>query len=241
MIQFNLLPDVKLEYLRTKRIQRFVVFASIVICIAAIIITGLIASNVYVLQRQHIGNLDDDIEQNVNEIQQIEDIDQILTVQNQLNTITDLHDEKPVVTRLFDYVAILTPLEITVNELNIDFDNDVLEISGQAATLEDINRYVDTLKFANFTLDYSDEESEFTDNDDQITENAFLGVELRDFTRNIEGASFEIRAAYDEIIFDGLEEIEISIPSRITTHFDLDADEDLFTLPVEDLEEDTDE
>ena len=66
MIQFNLLPDVKLEYIKAKRTKRSVMLVSIIATGVALGISIMLFLTVSVLQKQHINNLNNDIQKYTN-------------------------------------------------------------------------------------------------------------------------------------------------------------------------------
>ena len=62
MVQFNLLPDVKLEYLKTQKTKRTVLLGVISVTALAVFIFILLFLIVNVFQKQHLANLDKNIE-----------------------------------------------------------------------------------------------------------------------------------------------------------------------------------
>src|SRR5687768_13026732 len=108
MIQFNLLPDVKIAYIRTKRLKRLMLVSSVVAIIVSVVLILFMISFVTV-QKRHVGNLDKDIDRLIAEIESIPELDKILTVQNQLNALPALYAGRPAVTRLPSYLDQTTP------------------------------------------------------------------------------------------------------------------------------------
>ena len=101
MLQFNLLPDVKLEYVKTQRTKHLLTLLSFAASAAGIGILVLSVITVDVVQKVALNNLNGDIKKYSTQLKQIPDLDKILTVQNQLGTLTSLHDKKPVTSRMF--------------------------------------------------------------------------------------------------------------------------------------------
>src|ERR1700747_1231758 len=114
MIQLNLLPDVKLEYIKPHQAQRLVTSVSILVTIASVVILGLLLS-FDGLQKKHIHDLNNDIAKYSNQIQGKPGINKVLTVQNQLDSLTGLHDKKPAVSELFTYLNQVTPANVDIN------------------------------------------------------------------------------------------------------------------------------
>lgn len=243
MIEFNLLPDVKLAYMRAQRFKRLVITASVFVVMVTLLFSGILALNVYILQRNHIASVTEDIQLSAQEIREIDQIDRVLTVQNQLNTISGLHEEKPVVSRLFSFIATVTPLEVEITELEVNFDEEVIVISGETATLENVNVYTDTLKFTEYMIvpeDLEDDENALNNLiEDEDTEllPAFKGVELNDFTRNPDGASFVIRIRYNPEIFSSDNLVQLIIEETISTRSEQETPDVLFIAPTEEEEE----
>lgn len=205
MIQFNLLPDVKLDYVKTKRTRRTVTSISVLVSAVSLGLLILLFMVVNVFQKTHLGNLNEDIDSLSKELQDTEGLDKVLTVQNQLNNITALHDKKPVTTRLSKYITQVTPTEVTIAEMEVDFSTNSMFIKGGAPSLKDINRFVDTLKFTDFKTKSGTEGKAFSD------------VVLQNFSTSEDGAVYEIMMTFDLTIFSSADEVELVVPKTTTT------------------------
>lgn len=205
MIQFNLLPDVKLEYIRTQRTKRTVVLIAGLVSGVSISLALLLFLAVNVAQRTHLNNLNNDISQLSQELETTPDLDKVLTVQNQLSRLAELHDKKPVATRLSDYITQVTPNEVTIGELVVSFEDNTILFKGAADSLKTVNEFVDTLKFT----DYETEEG--------AGNRAFSDVVLRNFGRDSETASYEVELIFDPVIFSSAVDIEFVVPQTTTT------------------------
>src|SRR5688572_24538560 len=158
MVQFNLLPEIKIQYLKARQQKHLVVLISTITVVASLVVVILLVSFVFGVQKKSIGDLNKDIDSKGSELQNTEDLDQILTVQNQLRSLTDLHDKKPVATRLFGYISQTTPADASIARTNVNFIENTIIISGSATTLETVNIFTDTLKFTEYTTDGQDED-----------------------------------------------------------------------------------
>ncbi|MDZ7744371.1 MAG: hypothetical protein U5K77_01275 [Candidatus Saccharibacteria bacterium] len=230
MIQFNLLPDVKIEYIKTKRTKRVVILLSSLVGCSAFAILVLLFLYVNVVQRTHINNLDEDIAQSSQELQDIPELDKILTVQNQLFSLTDLHEEKPAANRLFEYISKVTPVEATISKFDIDFNLQTASISGSTVAIDEnsalsiVNEYVDSLKFSTYSI-----VSEEDDNEPELNnETAFSQVVLSQFSVTEEGANYQITFTYDPIIFDDRNDVTLTVPQTVTTRSQIQRPVDLF-------------
>lgn len=227
MIQFNLLPDVKLEYLRTRRTKRMVTMASTIVAAASLAILILLFIAVNLVQKRHLDNLSRDIAADSQTLQEIPDLDKILTVQNQLYSLSGvdgtqgLHSLKPQVTRLDSYLQQVIPANVTLAEFAIDFNTQAVNASGSADNLAAVNKLVDTLKFTSYK--YQD-----------TTSVAFSDVVLTSFTVEGDRATYQISLRFDPAIFDSSKEISLIVPKTVTTRSSTDRPEALFqALPTE--------
>lgn len=217
MIQLNLLPDVKLEYIRAQR-QRRLIFSisaiSTAVALAILISLFLVGQ----LQKKHLSDLNKDITSQSNTLKGKKDITKILTVQNQLSSLTDLHDKKPAVSRLFDYLNQITPNTVSISDFSIDFTAQNITVTGSSDTLAHVNQYVDTLKFTTYSVE-----------DDSTQTKAFSNVVMSSFSLNSSTqtagqapASYTITLSYDPLIFDITKKIKLSVPATTTTRSDID-------------------
>lgn len=221
MIQFNLLPDIKQQYLKAQRQKHLVVFISTIATIAAVALMVVLVLVVNVWQKKSINDLTSDIKKYSNQLSGTEDLNKILTVQNQLNSLTSLHDKKAVATRLFDYVTKLTPANANIAKLNIDYAKNTITISGTANALSTVNTYVDTLKFTKYKIVSGQGKS-------NTEKQAFSSVVLTAFGRTNKDTTYTINAKFDPVIFSELSEVELTVPQITTTRSATEQPTDLF-------------
>lgn len=157
MVQFNLLPDVKLEYIKARRTKRLVTLLSIVVSGAALAVLLLMVVTVYGVQKKSLSDLNKDIKKYSDQLKAVPDLSKILTVQNQLAALDGtsskpgLHDQKPVATRLFGYISQLTPPQASISKLHVDYAANAMTITGEAPSLEIINSFTDEIKATTYT------------------------------------------------------------------------------------------
>ncbi len=217
MIQFNLLPDVKLEFIRARRMKHTVILiCGIFAAIAVTVFVGLFLV-VNVLQKQHLKNLSNDIKKDVGTLQAIPDLNKVLTIQNQLNSLSALHDQKPVTSRVFAFLGQLTPAQATISQTNIDFGANTMTITGNADTLTTVNKFVDTLKFTNYKTDASPEEKK-----------AFSDVVLTSFGKNEKNSNYQLDVKFDTNIFSNSGNVSLVVPKIISTRSQTEKPSDLF-------------
>lgn len=222
MIQLNLLPDVKMQYIKAQRTRNLVLSTAVIVSLVAV---GLLVLLLIVggLQKKHISDLNKDIKADTATLQNKPDIEKILTVQNQLQRLTELHESKPAVSNLFGYLNQVTPTQVDITNFAIDFTAQTASITGTADSLGSVNKYVDTLKFTTFT----------TENDDK-PQKAFNDVVMTAFGINTGGqggrpATYTITFAYNPTIFDVTQKVTLSVPKLTTTRSAIEKPlEDLF-------------
>ena len=217
MVQFNLLPSVKLEYIKATRTKRPVTSVAIIASCVALSIMVLLFINVNVVQKRHISNLTEDIQTKVSELEAIEDIDKVLTVQNQLSALTALHEQKPAAERVIPYLSKVTPQAASVSQSKVDFETSTMDISGTSDSLVTVNKFVDTLKFTKYTVGDSTEQKP-----------AFLEVVLASFSVDSEGVTYQINFKFDPTIFDNTKQINLVVPNTVTTRSQTEKPSDLF-------------
>lgn len=201
MVQFNLLPNVKLEYVKTQRTKRMLTTISFIVSVASLVVLVLSIAIVDVVQKKSLNDLNGDIGTYSRQLKGIADLDKILTVQNQLSTLTNLHDQKPVASRLFQYISQLTPAQASLNQLSVDFGANTIAIGGSAPTLDVVSTYTDTLKATTYRTDAAVADT-----------HAFTNVVLSSFGRSDSGATFTITATFDPAIFNTTNHVTLTVP-----------------------------
>ncbi|MDL2363554.1 MAG: PilN domain-containing protein [Patescibacteria group bacterium] len=222
MIELNLLPDIKLEYIRAQRERRLVISIAALVTIAAIAMVVLMFS-IGQVQKKHLSDLNDDIKTKSAKLKSQPQIGKILTVQNQLDSLTALHDAKPATDRIFDYLNELTPSEVSLATLDTNLVDQTMTITGAANTFSDVNKYVDTLKFTEFTTATMTEKTK-----------AFSAVVLTNFgvsdstTASARPVSYTLTFKYDPILVKVTEKVTLKVPNKITTRSELGQPTGLF-------------
>jgi Tfp pilus assembly protein PilN len=206
MVQFNLLPDIKIQYLKARRQKHLVMLGSTVVIIASVAVMAILISIVFGLQKKNLADLNRDITAKSTELKNTKNLNRMLTVQNQLNSLPDLHDNKPVASRMFSYVTQLTPTDASISRLETDFEKNTISLTGQAKSLGTVNTFTDALKYATYTTEAAPKASK----------RAFSAVVLTTFGRDNDGATFTITSNFDPTLFSGKSEVKLTVPD-ITT------------------------
>lgn len=241
MIQFNLLPDVKLEYIKATYRRRIVATISFVAAGAFLTIFILIFLFVRVNQTRNLSNLDKQINESLTKLQENKDLDKVLTIQNQLNSLPGLHEQKVMSSRMFGYLSQVTPTKAAITNVDASFESSTITIKGLADTIGTVNKFVDTLKFTNYTV--------AGENAEPV--NAFNSVVLNNFKLESadggeDAVTYEISFTYDPKIFANsakegkpLENsVKLNVPSIISTRSETQKPNSLFTKSNDSTTED---
>jgi hypothetical protein len=226
MIQFNLLPDIKMQYIKAKRQEYMVILISTVATIAAVAILAVLIIVVDVVQKKQLTDVRQNVAEDVTKLKTTNNLNQILTVQNQLVALPALHNSKPAVSRLFNYLAQLTPSNATISKLDIAYGSatsggpsegsitsastttNTISISGSADSLATINQFADTLKFTSYSIQKQS----------NAVKPAFSNVVLSDFgDSSTQGATYTLTANFDPAIFGITNNVTLTVPGIINT------------------------
>lgn len=206
MIQFNLLPDVKLAYIKAQRVKKLTISISVLVSSVMFAIFVVLFLIVNVVQKQYMSSLNADIKASTTKIRKTPDLSKVLTVQNQLATLPGLHSQKPSASRLYDYLSQVTPSNVTLSDVTVDFAAGTMKLSGEGPSLDAINTFVDTLKFTTYTTDK-----------DSTQKKPFSDVVLASFSRKPTTATYDITVTYDKTIFDITSNAKLTVPTKVTT------------------------
>ncbi len=239
MIQINLLPDVKQEYLRTRRIRNT--------AISIAIITGLAAGGVVVLLVLVLGAqltrevlADDQIKKQYAEMSQVDSLSELVTLQNQLELISSQHENKSVDSRLFSFLQAINPAAPN----DVQFSSVSLDPSDFTITLEGLTDggypAVESLTktIMNTKVEYVSGQEEMTD--PVASQVAISETRFGEDSSGKRVLRFKIVVDYYEQLFvNTAKSVEIVGPDRRidVTDSKVGVPDSLFTAPIEDEEE----
>ena len=208
MIQFNLLPDVKLEFIKARRNKRLVMVSSVVVIGASLGVLILLFMGVSVFQKKHMNDLSKDIKTLSKKLQDTPDLNKALTVQNQITSLNELHSKKPITSRFFTYINQITPSNVTISNVSVDLEKNTIAFSGNAPDLTTINKLVDTLKFTKLSIQNG-----------ESGKSAFTKVVLGSYSIGSSGAksSYQLSAEFDPALFEGDKTVTLEVPKQTTT------------------------
>ncbi len=134
MYEINLVPDIKDQMIKAQRVRNFIFFICIVVSAAAV---GVVLLLLVVKGAQDIklSGQDKKLEQMSLKVNSYKDLNELLTLQNQLNKIDEISQNRKVFSRVFSIISTLLPTsadKITISELNVNLGENTLTIDGQA-------------------------------------------------------------------------------------------------------------
>ncbi len=189
-VQFNLLPDVKLQYDKARRIQNLVRRVAVTASVVSFGIFLLMLVVVDLVQKAQLNSAAKAETSSSSQLQNIPNLSQIITVQNQLQTLVTLHQGKHVASRIFTYLPQITPSNASIGKLDMDLQGSTMSISGNADSQKTVNTFVDTLKFTTFKV--GDQDSAHT---------AFPSVVESTFAINSTNVSYTLDITFDPQLF----------------------------------------
>jgi len=219
MITLNLLPDIKKEYLKANRIKGMFLAVTFIVSISMVAVVSLSALYVLGVQTLQINNSQDSIDQSIKTLTGTEDLAKIVTIQNQLETLPTLQEGTTAAGRLFNYLEILTPNDISLTSVSIDYAENEVEIKGSGVDFKSVNTFVDTLKNASFKYANS--------NGSTL---AFSSVVLGSIQADKE-TSFKVAFVYEPEIFDpNIDGLKLSVPNITSTRSQTEKPKSLFDV-----------
>ena len=136
MIEINLVPDVKQEFIKAQRVRSLVVSLAIITGIVALGIVLLLGAWVFGVQAARGALSDKTIKEESAKLASVEDLESTLTIQSQLEMLPGLHESKKIDSRVFDVLATINPPDpnnVTISKLIVDSTEKKIAIEAQAA------------------------------------------------------------------------------------------------------------
>lgn len=159
MIEVNLVPDIKQELIKAKRVRTLVISSTIVVGLVAVGIVALLAAYLFIGQAVQSNLADTAIKDKSKKLSNVSDLDNTLTIQHQLNKLSDLHANKNITSRFFDLLVAVNPPapnKVSFSLARVYADTKTIRLEGQA-----VNGYAaaDVLKktILNTSISYHDD------------------------------------------------------------------------------------
>lgn len=134
MIEINLIPDVKREYLRAERMRNLVVSVSIIAGLAAlgiVLLVGLLLLGQVAREKIAQGQIDSEYKK----LSEVKDLSDLVTIQNQLSKISSINSSRSVDSRLFDVLSAVNPKapnDVKYTSVKLDPSTNTLSVEGTA-------------------------------------------------------------------------------------------------------------
>lgn len=109
MIEVNLIPDVKQELLKAQKARRLVITISIIVGLGMLGVVAFLSAYTFLGQNIYMGTLDSSIKDKTDKLKKVEDLSKVLTIQNQLTKISDMHSNKNINSRIFNLLTVINP------------------------------------------------------------------------------------------------------------------------------------
>ena len=132
--EINLVPDIKNEMIKTLKLRNYIFFACIVVAavsVGMVLIFGLIMGG----QRIAVESKKSTLETLSDKLNSYTDLNDFLTIKDQLGNIDSLTSDKKVLSRTFNILSAILPTgadTITVSELSVDLTGDQPAFSLEA-------------------------------------------------------------------------------------------------------------
>ena len=183
MISINLLPDVKKELLRIRRERNLVVSISILAVggsIVALVVLGGILGGLNIAKVVMESGINKN-KATINSAIEDKQLNEYLTIQNQLAQIDGLKDQQLVYSRIMDYLVALNPAspnnaELSTVSLEMSDGSVAATLEGKTQNFEALNVYKTTLASAELVYEEkTEDDDEDTSESDDSSDNSSTG------------------------------------------------------------------
>lgn len=205
MIEVNLLPDVKRELLHAQRVRTAVVSVSMIIAVVSVSLVGVILLWMLAQEGREL-LLKNSIDSNSKKLNSVSAINDAVTIQNQLGSIDQLHNNKKVSSRMFDMLTAInppSPNNIAITNLTVDTEKKTVKMEAQAtggyAALETFRKTIAATKI----------EFKQTERIESVPLASDIGDSERSLGENTDGKKvlrFILVFTFDDKLFDNVVE-----------------------------------
>ncbi|MCP9465825.1 MAG: hypothetical protein NNC22_00235 [Candidatus Nanosynbacter sp. P5B_S4_bin.39.1] len=181
MIEINLLPNVKRELLKTRAMRNRVISISFLVggaSIATVVVLALILGSQIAAEAVQSGVIKD----RNDKLMAVEDLNKVVTIQNQLTKINEQHSGKKINSRVFDVVTAVNPVapnNVSFSDIKVNPESKTITLEGSAvngySALETLKKTILNTKVQTTDGDKSSEVSltkEIKDGDTSFGENS---------------------------------------------------------------------
>lgn len=223
MVELNLLPDIKKEFLRAQRTRNLVISGAIMTSIIAGGFVVILASTVYVGQQAIKKKLSDDITTSQRNLEAKPEINKYLAIQGQLTAIDKVSSSRSQYARLLDFLPLLNPAppsNVSLTNAMLTKADNSLVMDGEASTFEAVNNFRYTLENAKLQYKVGGQPTETNLFSDVKIDRPAIATNEGGKTR----ASFKLTLTFAPEAFDmATTDIKISVPKLTTSNSDQNA------------------
>jgi hypothetical protein len=212
MIQINLLPDVKLKYIKTKRTERIVVFVCGIISTVSIVSIIVLYLTVDVFQKNHLNTVANQITSESATIKNDADVNKIITIQQQLKSLPSLYSNRNNPYEIFNILQQSTSKGITISTFNINYQTGALTFGGTADSLLDGNVFYNQLLYATYSLDKGAQQPLFGG----VSISGLSGTTTSSATSSA-SISYTVKATVPVTLFKTGANVVVSVPNKDVT------------------------
>lgn len=229
MIELNLLPDLKKEFIRAQRTRNTVVSGAIMVSLAAGGAVLLFATVVYGGQAQWISNLNNEITNHHRELENKDEINKYLAIQSQLESLSTTSANRAEYGLLLRYLPQLNPappFNITLFDADLMTETSTLTLSGAANNFESVNNFRYTLEQAQLITGVEGQDNIVMFTDVQSSPPTLATQD------GVTKALFTFTLIYaPEIFAESLNDPKVEVPRLTTSDSDQNAPRQLFESP----------
>lgn len=149
-VLINLLPDVRQAKNRARKLRQISAsIATLVVAVSlgSVLLLFLITSG----QGLRIKGLTQEIAAKQTELNSKEDLQELVTLQQHLNSLPGLYDRRVYMTKFFELLSIVSPTEVSINNIELQSSTAVM-FNGNARSYAAIDKFVKAMEAANISL-----------------------------------------------------------------------------------------
>lgn len=219
MIELNLLPDIKQEFVRSQRLKRTIISLAVLTMIISGAVIALLLFWLFIVQPGREFIVDNDIKKRSATLKDNKNLTRDLTIQSQLASITTLHENKGDLSNLFEYFRTLNPQEpnnISISKATIDTVANSINLEASAKDFKAIGVFRDTLLAAK--ISYKLEKDGKTEKKPLFSAVVVSEPGVAKNSKGEQVASFKVAMVYDENTFKwGIDKPSVTVPKENTT------------------------
>ncbi len=168
--EINLVPDIKTDMIKALKLRNLIFFICIVVSISSIAVTAVFGSIVGA-QGVALNDKTNVLQQMSKAVHDYDDLDDFLTIQNQVGRINYVANNRTLLSRIFNIISTFQPTngdKIEISEMNLNLAESVLTIEAQADAKDVKGIDYNVLESFKKSMDYlSYDYGEYVDEDGQ--------------------------------------------------------------------------